>query len=665
VTARIRAVGYLLLILAGVALTGAGPRPQPLAAAGPPAAAPAAPVEAEIIKAKADKVDLDLSAPPDVRQGQSVTVTVTAVDADRGRRISSYSGLVRFSSTDPSATLPGDYRFTTGDDGEHQFTVTFRTTGNQNLRVVDVDNPSAEDQRSAIRVVASTRSLELSGTPASITSGQPFTYTVRAVDSNGVTVADYRGRVRFSSSDSSASLPSDYTFTSSDAGRHTFTATLRSQGRQSLRVSDGANGLSDDDPDIDVIAGPPDRLELTDVADPIRSGERDDFRVRALRPGGSVATEYRGRVRFESSDPNFQVIPQDYQFKESDNGEHRFQVVFNTVGEHRLKVIDVDRSNLNDQVDAITVTRESGSTSTTSSTSTSSTSTTSTTTSSSTSSTSSTSTSSTSTTSSTSSTSAPATTTTLDRSGTTSTTSPTLRIEEATVSNPTPRRGQTVTITGGKPPFQFRTPQQLTVELVGGTQTLPLGTIAALGDGSYMKADILIPATFPTGDADIVVSGVDANGIRLESIGAITVQADTGTGGTPGTPGGGGTLPRTGWSSSLLTLAIALALGGVGLLRSANDLGDGGPPLAPALPRPARFLAPRPARFLAPRPARFLAPRPARFLAPRPTRFLAPRPARFLAPRPPRGARPNWPLRRRGQLRRTARYWFKLSNRPW
>ena len=618
-TARIRAVGYLLLILAGVALTGAGPRPQPLAAAGPPAAAPAAPVEAEIIKAKADKVDLDLSAPPDVRQGQSVTVTVTAVDADRGRRISSYSGLVRFSSTDPSATLPGDYRFTTGDDGEHQFTVTFRTAGNQNLRVVDVDNPSAEDQRSAIRVVASTRSLELSGTPASITSGQPFTYTVRAVDSNGVTVADYRGRVRFSSSDSSASLPSDYTFTSSDAGRHTFTATLRSQGRQSLRVSDGANGLSDEDPDIDVITGPPDRLELSDVADPIRSGERDDFRVRALRPGGSVATEYRGRVRFESSDPNFQVIPQDYQFKESDNGEHRFQVVFNTVGEHRLKVIDVDRSNLNDQVDAITVTRESGSTSTTSSTSTSSTSTT----------------------SSTSSTIAPATTTTLDRSGTTSTTSPTLRIEEATVSNPTPRRGQTVTITGGKPPFQFRTPQQLTVELVGGTQTLPLGTIAALGDGSYMKADILIPATFPTGDADIVVSGVDANGIRLESIGAITVQADTGTGGTPGTPGGGGTLPRTGWSSSLLTLAIALALGGVGLLRSANDLGDGGPPLAPALASPA--------------PA----------LAPRPTRFLAPRPARFLAPRPPRGARANWPVRRRGQLRRTARYWFKLSNRPW
>ncbi len=44
----------------------------------------------------------------------------------------------------------------------------------------------------------------------------------------------------FSSSDAQAGLPSSYTFTAADAGVHTFSATLKTAGSQSITVKDPA-----------------------------------------------------------------------------------------------------------------------------------------------------------------------------------------------------------------------------------------------------------------------------------------------------------------------------------------------------------------------------------------------------------------------------------------
>src|SRR6202035_5325849 len=52
----------------------------------------------------------------------------------------------------------------------------------------------------------------------------------------------YRGTVHLSSS-SAGILPTDYTFTSSDNGSHTFTVTLATSGTQTLSATDGTNGL--------------------------------------------------------------------------------------------------------------------------------------------------------------------------------------------------------------------------------------------------------------------------------------------------------------------------------------------------------------------------------------------------------------------------------------
>src|SRR5688572_25822535 len=80
------------------------------------------------------------------------------------------------------------------------------------------------------------------GIPGSnIGTGQPVSLTVVARDATGGTDTSYIGRVHFSSSDPIAGLPSDYTYTSTDQGSHTFTVTFNTAGSQTLRATDANN----------------------------------------------------------------------------------------------------------------------------------------------------------------------------------------------------------------------------------------------------------------------------------------------------------------------------------------------------------------------------------------------------------------------------------------
>ena len=77
--------------------------------------------------------------------------------------------------------------------------------------------------------------------PGSSFANAPFSVTVTAKDPTNATLTSYRGTVHFASSDPNAVLPSDYTFTSGDAGTHTFTGVvLKAVGSDSITVSDVA-----------------------------------------------------------------------------------------------------------------------------------------------------------------------------------------------------------------------------------------------------------------------------------------------------------------------------------------------------------------------------------------------------------------------------------------
>ena len=93
-----------------------------------------------------------------------------------------------------------------------------------------------------IQIVAG--SLAVSGFPSPVTAGTSETFTVTATDAHGNAATGYTGTVHFTSSDGQAALPADYTFTSADAGVHTFSATLKTAGLQSLTAA--ASGMSGD-----------------------------------------------------------------------------------------------------------------------------------------------------------------------------------------------------------------------------------------------------------------------------------------------------------------------------------------------------------------------------------------------------------------------------------
>lgn len=69
---------------------------------------------------------------------------------------------------------------------------------------------------------------------------QTINFTVTAQDSLDQTVPDYTGTVRFSSTDSNATLPDDYEFEAEDQGTHTFSLSLsfKTTGTHTLTVTD-------------------------------------------------------------------------------------------------------------------------------------------------------------------------------------------------------------------------------------------------------------------------------------------------------------------------------------------------------------------------------------------------------------------------------------------
>ncbi len=86
----------------------------------------------------------------------------------------------------------------------------------------------------------------ISSSSSNVTAGGTVNITVSADDSSNNPVPGYIGTISLSSTDGNAlwnglGLPASYTFTSDDAGTHTFTVTLKSAGTQTLTATDKQN----------------------------------------------------------------------------------------------------------------------------------------------------------------------------------------------------------------------------------------------------------------------------------------------------------------------------------------------------------------------------------------------------------------------------------------
>jgi hypothetical protein len=92
----------------------------------------------EVLNAAAAKFVLHV--PSNITAGTPFTLKVSVLDAF-GNRVKNYFGTIHFANTAGIAGLPADYTFDSIDAGDHSFSVTLNTTGNQTLSVLDVVNP--------------------------------------------------------------------------------------------------------------------------------------------------------------------------------------------------------------------------------------------------------------------------------------------------------------------------------------------------------------------------------------------------------------------------------------------------------------------------------------------------------------------------------------------
>jgi hypothetical protein len=181
--------------------------------------------------------------------------------------------------------------------------------------------------------------------PAGAGAGQPFSVTVTAEDANGRPVPAYTGTVHFNSSDARAVLPADYTFTSADAGQHSFPVTLKTPGGQTLTATDTVTSSITGSASVTVSPAAASRLSLTAPTNAVTTGSSFSLIVTLTDPYGNVATGYTGTVHFTGSDPAWTVgilatAPADYTFTAADAGVHTFSVTLITPPSQTITVTD-------------------------------------------------------------------------------------------------------------------------------------------------------------------------------------------------------------------------------------------------------------------------------------------------------------------------------------
>jgi hypothetical protein len=179
--------------------------------------------------------------PSPTTAGASGSFTVTARDA-YGNITRGYTGTVHFTSSDGKASLPANYTFTAADGGVHTFSATLKTAGTQSITATDTATASISGSDTGITVNPGAAAQFIISAPPSVTAGATFSLNVTVEDAYGNVVTSYTGTVHFSSTDAKATLPKNYTFTTSDRGVHTFTGlVLRTKGYQKIRITDMHN----------------------------------------------------------------------------------------------------------------------------------------------------------------------------------------------------------------------------------------------------------------------------------------------------------------------------------------------------------------------------------------------------------------------------------------
>lgn len=280
-------------------------------------------------------------------------VTVTVLD-QFGTVYTTYTGTIEFSSNDTGATLPAQYTFQAADLGTKAFpdSVMFSTAGIYYVMAEDVSNSALFGSQENIDVYSSSMptTLLVEGVTSPITAGVASGFTVTVLDQAGLPyTGPYEGTIEFSSNDSAADLPLDYTFTLADAGTHTWDAadgvTFNTAGTRDLTAADTSDPtISGSQLGIVVTEAPRmDSFEVVLSADTaIANDTLLDVTVTAMDQFGDPYTDYVGTVVFSSDDTVASLPMADLTFLAGDLGVKTWtgQIMMGTPGARTVTVTD-------------------------------------------------------------------------------------------------------------------------------------------------------------------------------------------------------------------------------------------------------------------------------------------------------------------------------------
>jgi hypothetical protein len=220
--------------------------------------------------------------------------------------------------------------------------------------------PTGTNFGSLAMVPTAATNLQVAGLPNPYATNSKASPTVTAVDAAGNTATGYRGTIHFTSTDSAAVLPGDYSFTAGDNGVRTFTdgVTLKTLGTRSVTATDTASSsINGSQSGINVTAAAAATLVVGGITSPTTAGTAKSVTVTARDAYGNTATGYRGTIHFTSSDAAAD-LPGDYSFTAGDNGSHTFSgaVTLKTAGSRSVTATDTASSSISGSQPGISVT---------------------------------------------------------------------------------------------------------------------------------------------------------------------------------------------------------------------------------------------------------------------------------------------------------------------
>ena len=173
-----------------------------------------------------------VTAPTAANIGSVFSFSVTAIDAE-DNLATSYSGTVRFTSTDGKAVLPANAALA---GGMGMFSATLETGGSQTITATDMAKTTITGATGPISVTMGASHFHVAA-PSTATVGTAFDFTVTALDASYNAYTGYSGTVHFTSTDGLAVLPSNSPLASGTAN---FSVTLNTIGIQTLTATDVA-----------------------------------------------------------------------------------------------------------------------------------------------------------------------------------------------------------------------------------------------------------------------------------------------------------------------------------------------------------------------------------------------------------------------------------------